>query len=352
MSSPPSSRSGSSWPSNCAAFHSDNGSEFLNGMLLDYCRGERIALGRSRPYRKNNNARQCRAPARAVELLTVDVPATDARGQLDADQPRSGNRRSSRRLASIDCIGSCPMATNRGDAFADPSDLLIHLGPRVGRRFGIGPVIEHVGTGERTCTPIPIASMSRSRTSGSWFSSEFSLNTRSRIRIRLNRERIRLGRTWCERPPLQAPSRAPSDRLHGLAGTRRSLDCQPDRRPHIPLCAVVCILGTGGAGDHAVHPDQVALDWASCVGVISGRRPCSRDSCWFPTASGPPTGRSLTRSTSTRPLRSRHRRSPSCAALLSRRPTRFALSRGSSLTRRRCAAGSCDTEGHREDRRP
>jgi hypothetical protein len=32
-------------------FHSDNGSGFLNGMPLEYCRAEKIAFSRSRPYR-------------------------------------------------------------------------------------------------------------------------------------------------------------------------------------------------------------------------------------------------------------------------------------------------------------
>lgn len=35
--------------------HSDNGSEFMNGHLIRYCRHEHITLTRSRPYRKNDN---------------------------------------------------------------------------------------------------------------------------------------------------------------------------------------------------------------------------------------------------------------------------------------------------------
>jgi hypothetical protein len=38
------------------ALHSDNGSEFLNGHLLGWCREENIAYTRGRPYRKNDNA--------------------------------------------------------------------------------------------------------------------------------------------------------------------------------------------------------------------------------------------------------------------------------------------------------
>ena len=43
-------------PFELRGLHSDNGSEFLNGMLLDYCRAEQIAFSRGRPYRKNDNA--------------------------------------------------------------------------------------------------------------------------------------------------------------------------------------------------------------------------------------------------------------------------------------------------------
>jgi hypothetical protein len=39
------------------AFDSDNGTEFLNGSLLSYCREESILFTRSRPYKKND---QCR----------------------------------------------------------------------------------------------------------------------------------------------------------------------------------------------------------------------------------------------------------------------------------------------------
>jgi hypothetical protein len=38
------------------ALHSDNGSEFLNAHLLDWCRRENIAYTRGRPHRKNDNA--------------------------------------------------------------------------------------------------------------------------------------------------------------------------------------------------------------------------------------------------------------------------------------------------------
>lgn len=34
---------------------SDNGSEFINANLLEYCQGQRITFTRSRPYRKNDN---------------------------------------------------------------------------------------------------------------------------------------------------------------------------------------------------------------------------------------------------------------------------------------------------------
>jgi hypothetical protein len=43
-------------PFELRGLHSDNGSEFLNGLLLEYCRAERIAFSRSRPYHKNDNA--------------------------------------------------------------------------------------------------------------------------------------------------------------------------------------------------------------------------------------------------------------------------------------------------------
>lgn len=43
-------------PFQLRGLHSDNGSEFLNGLLLEYCRAEQIAFSRSRPYRKNDNA--------------------------------------------------------------------------------------------------------------------------------------------------------------------------------------------------------------------------------------------------------------------------------------------------------
>jgi transposase InsO family protein len=43
-------------PFELRGFHSDNGSEFRNGMLLGYCRAEKIAFSRSRPYRKKDNA--------------------------------------------------------------------------------------------------------------------------------------------------------------------------------------------------------------------------------------------------------------------------------------------------------
>jgi len=38
------------------ALHSDNGSEFLNAHLLDWCRRENIGYTRGRPHRKNDNA--------------------------------------------------------------------------------------------------------------------------------------------------------------------------------------------------------------------------------------------------------------------------------------------------------
>jgi transposase InsO family protein len=37
-------------------FHSDNGSEFLNGLLVSYCRRQGITLSRGRPYKKNDQA--------------------------------------------------------------------------------------------------------------------------------------------------------------------------------------------------------------------------------------------------------------------------------------------------------
>ena len=38
------------------SFHTDNGGEFLNHVLVPWCRGERIAFTRGRPYRKNDQA--------------------------------------------------------------------------------------------------------------------------------------------------------------------------------------------------------------------------------------------------------------------------------------------------------
>ena len=37
-------------------FHSDNGSEFLNALLVGYCKRHGIALSRGRPYKKNDQA--------------------------------------------------------------------------------------------------------------------------------------------------------------------------------------------------------------------------------------------------------------------------------------------------------
>jgi len=38
------------------SLHTDNGGEFLNHLLVPWCRGERIGLTRGRPYRKNDQA--------------------------------------------------------------------------------------------------------------------------------------------------------------------------------------------------------------------------------------------------------------------------------------------------------
>ncbi len=38
------------------SFHTDNGGEFLNHLLLPWCRTARIALSRGRPHRKNDQA--------------------------------------------------------------------------------------------------------------------------------------------------------------------------------------------------------------------------------------------------------------------------------------------------------
>lgn len=44
------------WPSGVWALHSDNGSEFLSGHLISYCRSRDLTFHRSRPYHKNDNA--------------------------------------------------------------------------------------------------------------------------------------------------------------------------------------------------------------------------------------------------------------------------------------------------------
>lgn len=46
----------SEWPVTPWGLHSDNGSEFFNGLLLRFCRQHGFELTRSRPYRKNDNA--------------------------------------------------------------------------------------------------------------------------------------------------------------------------------------------------------------------------------------------------------------------------------------------------------
>lgn len=43
-------------PFSIIAFDFDNGGEFINNVVVKYCAGEQIALTRSRPYRKNDNA--------------------------------------------------------------------------------------------------------------------------------------------------------------------------------------------------------------------------------------------------------------------------------------------------------
>ncbi len=43
-------------PSRCWGSNSDNGSEFINDLLLNYCQNENITFTRSRPYRKNDQA--------------------------------------------------------------------------------------------------------------------------------------------------------------------------------------------------------------------------------------------------------------------------------------------------------
>jgi hypothetical protein len=44
------------FPFRIRELHPDNDSVLVNDLLLDWCRGQRIALSRSRPYRKNDNA--------------------------------------------------------------------------------------------------------------------------------------------------------------------------------------------------------------------------------------------------------------------------------------------------------
>jgi hypothetical protein len=45
-----------SLPFSVLSIDSDNGGEFINNRLYDYCQGERIAFTRSRPYKKDDNA--------------------------------------------------------------------------------------------------------------------------------------------------------------------------------------------------------------------------------------------------------------------------------------------------------
>lgn len=44
------------WPLHPWGLHSDNGSEFLNGHLIRFCRSAELKFTRSRPYKKNDNA--------------------------------------------------------------------------------------------------------------------------------------------------------------------------------------------------------------------------------------------------------------------------------------------------------
>lgn len=44
------------WPFPIWALHSDNGSEFINNILLRFCRQHSYSFSRSRPYKKNDNA--------------------------------------------------------------------------------------------------------------------------------------------------------------------------------------------------------------------------------------------------------------------------------------------------------
>ena len=43
------------FPFEIKGFHPDNGSEFLNYLVLDWCRDHEVILSRGRPYRKNDN---------------------------------------------------------------------------------------------------------------------------------------------------------------------------------------------------------------------------------------------------------------------------------------------------------
>ncbi|HEX2647669.1 MAG TPA: DDE-type integrase/transposase/recombinase [Candidatus Dormibacteraeota bacterium] len=69
-------------PFELRGLHSDNGSEFLNGPLLDYCRAQRIAFSRSRPYHKNDNAHVEQKNWSLVRKL-IGYRRLDTRAQLD-----------------------------------------------------------------------------------------------------------------------------------------------------------------------------------------------------------------------------------------------------------------------------
>jgi hypothetical protein len=71
------------------SFHSflkgtNNGSEFVNDKLINYCLGEGIELSRSRPYRKNDQAwieqkNGCRQQDRHQSLISL-TPSRDFGG--------------------------------------------------------------------------------------------------------------------------------------------------------------------------------------------------------------------------------------------------------------------------------
>jgi hypothetical protein len=65
-------------PFDLLGLDSDNGSEFINGHLIAYCKQERITFTRSRPYRKNDNCfveeKNYTLVRRAVGYMRHDTP--------------------------------------------------------------------------------------------------------------------------------------------------------------------------------------------------------------------------------------------------------------------------------------